>query len=819
MKSLLQDLRYAGRLLLRSPGFTLLAALTLALGIGANAAIFSVANALLLKPLPYGDPARLAVIYSQFPSMGFDHFWVDPVELTEFRERNRSFAHVGGYRTTFVNVASRDEPLRAQGAVATAGLFSTLGVDAELGRYYTAAEDLPNAEKVVVLGDGLWRRAFGADPGILGRRIKVEGIDRTVIGVMPPGFTVGDKRVEVWVPLALDPLKPGNRGNHYLWLVGRLKPGVSFAQARSEMHGLLARWHQEGQQMHTPSLDNHPFVIQPLQDDLVGAVRPKIRVLLGAVGLVLLISCVNVANLLLARAEARQKEIAIRTALGADRRRLLRQFLTESVVLALIGGILGLFLAYVGVKAIVAANLDSLPRVDEIGLDGRSILFTLGISVLTGLLFGLAPALHARAGDFFASLKEGGQRTTAGSGRQRLRRGLVVVEVALAAMLVIGGGLLIRSFWKLLQVNPGFDPRNVLSFEISLPKATYPEVHNVRDFYQTLLTRLHGLPGVESVAAMDGMPPSRDLDANDTEFEGLPKTPDAPPQNVDFWQVVTPEYFQAMRIPKLDGRVFEPRDVHGSQGVVVVNKTLADLFYPGKSPIGRRVRGPGNGPGQDSPWLTIVGVVGDVKQKGLDQKTGTELYFLHSQIEETVGGRGGTMYVVMRTQGDPMRLASDVRRQVRELDASLPVANLQPLSNVVYGAMAQPRFITFVVMVFALVALLLAAIGIYGVLGYMVEQRTQEIGVRMALGAQVREVLGMVLAQGAWLVGIGLVLGVIGALALRKVLSSVLFGVTATDPGIFALVLLVLSMVGFLACYLPARRATRVDPLVALRQE
>ncbi len=814
MKSLLQDLRYAGRLLLRSPGFTLLAAITLALGIGANAAIFSVANAVLLKPLPYPDSGRLATVYSQFPSMGFNHFWVDPVEFTEYHQRNRSFSDLGAYRTFAANVAGRDEPVRVPAAFASAGLLSAVNVPAELGHYYTAAEDLPNVEKVVVISDALWRRGFGADRGIVGRRIRVDGVDRTVIGVMPAGFTIGDKRVDAWIPLALDPLNPGHRGSHYLWLVGRLKPGVSLAQARSEMHGLLARWRQEGQKMHTPSLDQHPFVIQPLQDDLVGSVRPKIEVLMGAVGLVLLISCVNVANLLLARAEARQKEIAIRTALGADRSRLLRQFLTESVLLALLGGALGLALAFAGVKAIVAANADSLPRVEEVGLDARTLLFTLGVSVVTGLLFGLAPALHARAGEFFASLKEGGQRTTAGTGRQRLRRGLVVIEVALAAMLVIGGGLMIRSFWKLLQVNPGFDSRNVLSFEISLPKETYPEAHNVRDFYQTLLARLQGLSGVESVAAMDGMPPVRDLDANDTEFEGLPKGPDAPPQNVDFWQVVTPEYFQTMRIPVLDGGAFEPRDGHGTPGVVVVNRTLANLFYPGKSPIGRRLR-----EDDKHPWLTIVGVVGDVKQKGLDQKTGTELYFLHSQVEETISGRSGTMYGVIRTQDDPMRLASDVRRLVRELDPALPVANLKPLADVIYGSMAQPRFITFMVLVFAVVALALAAIGIYGVLAYMVEQRTQEIGVRMALGAQVREVLAMVLAQGAWLVGIGLVLGVAGALALRRVLASVLFGVTATDPAIFAFVLVVLSIVGLLACYLPARRATLVDPLVALRQE
>ncbi|HEX4959525.1 MAG TPA: ABC transporter permease [Thermoanaerobaculia bacterium] len=815
MKSLLQDLRYAGRLLLRSPGFTLLAAITLALGIGANAAIFSVANAVLLKPLPYRDSGRLAIVYSQFPSMRFDHFWVDPVEFTEYHERNHSFSDLGAYRPTFANVAGRDEPVRVPAAIASAGLLSALAVPPELGHYYTSKEDLPNVEKVVVISDALWRRAFGADPHIVGRRIQVDGQDRTVTGVMPPGFTVGDKRTDAWIPLALDPLKPGNRGNHYLWLVGRLKPGVSLEQARSEMHGLLSRWHQEGQKMHTPSLDQHPFVIQPLQEDLVGAVKPKVEVLMGAVGLVLLISCVNVANLLLARAEARQKEIAVRTALGADRSRLLRQFLTESVLLALLGGALGLALAYAGLKGIIAANLDSLPRVDEIGLDKWTLIFTFGVSVVSGLLFGLAPALHARAGELFASLKEGGQRTTAGTGHQRLRRGLVVAEVALAAMLVIGGGLMIRSFWKLLQVNPGFDPKNVLSCEISLPRATYPDAANVRTFYQNLLTRLHALPGAEAVAAMDGMPPVRDLNANDTDFEGLPKTPEAPPQNVDFWQVVAGDYFQTMRIPVLEGRVFGPQDGHGTPGVVVVNKTLANLFYPGKSPIGRRLRAGGD----KSPWLTIVGVVADVKQQGLDRKTGTELYLVHDQVEEAFGGREGTMYVVIRTAGDPMHLAADVRRQVRELDASLPVAGLQPMSDVVYGSMAQPRFITFMVLVFAIVALALAAIGIYGVLAYTVEQRTQEIGVRMALGAQMGQVLSMVLTQGAWLVGSGLVLGVIGALALRKVLSSVLFGVTATDPAIFAFVLVVLSFVSLLACYLPARRATLVDPLVALRQE
>jgi len=817
MKVLLQDLRYAGRLLLRSPGFTLLAAVTLALGIGANAAIFSVADSVLLKPLPYRDSGRLAIVYSQFPNMGFDRFWVDPMEFTDYSRWNRSFESLGAYVTGAVNIAGRGEPVRADAAFVTAGLFKALGINAEVGRYYSPAEDLPNTEKVVVLSDGLWRRAFGGDRNVVGRRVKVDGVDRTVIGVMPPGFTVGSERIEAWIPLALDPAKPGFRGNHYLFLVGRLEPGVSLAQARSEMTGLLARWRRELPNEHTPSLERHRLIIQPLLDDLVGGVRPKIRLLLGAVGLVLLIACVNVANLLLARAEARQREIAIRTALGAARGRLLRQFLTESVLLAVLGGAFGLLLAFWGVKAIVAANLESLPRVDEIGLDGRSLLFTFVVSLLTGVLFGLAPALHARAGAFFASLKEGGQRATAGAGRQWLRRVLVVLEVAFAATLVIGGGLLIRSFWLLQRVDPGFDPHGILSLQVSLPDASYDKPEQVTGFYQRLLAQVSHLPGVESAAAMSGLPPKRQVDANDMELEGIPRTPDGPIQNADYWQFVTRDYFQTMGIRVVEGHPFEPGDAKGSTPVVLINQAMAKLFWPGASPIGRRIRAPSRD--DSSPWLTIKGVVADVKQGGLDQKTGTEVYFLHDQSQETIGGMPDTLYVVLRTGQDPMSLAGAVRNEVRRLDPALPVAEVRTMEQVVYASVGQPRFVAFLVLIFSLVALTLAAVGTYGVLAYMVELRTQEIGVRMALGAQARQVLQMILAQGAWLVGTGLVLGVAGAIALRRVLASVLFGVAPTDPAIFAGVFLVLALVGLLACYLPARRATRVNPLVAFRQE
>ncbi len=511
---------------------------------------------MLLKPLPYKDSGRLMIVYSQFPSMSFSRFWVDPMEFTDYSRWNRSFESLGAYATGPVNVSGRGEPVRVDAAAVTAGLFQVLGVSAERGRYFNAAEDLPNTEKVVVLSDGLWRRAFAADPGVLNTRVRVDGTDRTVIGVMPPGFTIGDQRIDAWVPLALNPEKPGNRGNHYLYMVGRLKPGVTLAQAREEMTALVGRWKQEAPHKHTPKPQFHPMVVQPLLDDLVGEIRPKIRLLMGAVGLVLLIACVNVANLLLARAEARQKEIAVRTALGAGRGRLIRQLLTESVVLSLLGGALGLLLGYAGVRAIVAANLESIPRAGEIGLDGRSLLFTLAISLFTGLLFGLAPALHARAGAFFATLKEGGQRSTAGSGRQWLRRALVVAEIAFAAMLVIGGGLLIRSFWLLLKVDPGFDPKGVLSLEVALPNATYPDPQQVEGFYQRLLDRAGHLPGVQSAAVLSGLPPNRPVNANDVDFESVPKTENGPDHNVDYWQFVSRDYFKTMKIRLVDGRLF-----------------------------------------------------------------------------------------------------------------------------------------------------------------------------------------------------------------------------------------------------------------------
>jgi predicted permease len=817
MTTLLHDLRYAVRLLVRSPAFALLAAITLALGIGANAAIFSVINAVLLRPLPYGQPERLVFVYSQFPVMNFTRFWSSAPEFLELRHKSRSFEELGAYTTGSVNITG-DQPVRVKAARVSAGLFDVLKVKPALGRTFTAKEDLPNTEPMLVLSHELWRSAFGADRGVIGRQVQVDGVSRTVLGVMRPGFDVGNERVEAWIPLALDPAQPGGRASHYLYMIGRLKPGVGIEQARAELGGLVEHWRDDLPDTHVPSPDGHPLKMAPLLDDLVGNVRPKMWLLMAAVGLVLLIACANVANLLLARAEARQKEIAVRSAMGAARARLLRQFLTESVLLSLIGGLMGMGLAVWGVRVLVATNPNAVPRLREIGVDARVLLFTLAVSILTGVLFGLAPALHARASVLFASLKEGGQRATASAGRRLLRSTLVVAEVFLAATLVLVGGLLIRSFWLLLQVDPGFDPKGVLTFQIALPDATYPDEQKVVSFYERLVDRLQGQPGAESVAAAWGLPPKRDILANDTEFEGVPGPPNGPIHNLDYWQFVTPRYFETMKIPILSGRAFLPTDGPDSPGVVLVNDTAAKLFWPGKDPIGRRLRAPSS-PEEPLPWLTVVGVVKDVKQGGLDAKTGTEAYFLHSQMPKTLGGTSDDMYLLVRTRLDPLSLVSAVRRQVQALDPTLPLADVRTLEQAVFESVAEPRFITGLAVLFAFVALALAAIGTYGVLSYSVEQRTQEIGVRMALGAQARQVLGMVLAQGAALVGIGLVLGVAVALALRRILAGMLFGVAPTDPTVFASVLIVLSAVSLVACYLPARKATQISPMVALRQE
>jgi putative ABC transport system permease protein len=814
MAEFLTDVRYALRSLRKAPGFSIVAILTLALGIGANSAIFSVLNSVVLRPLPYRQPEQLVRIYSQFPTMDFTKFWISPPEFFELKERARSFAAVGGYRTGQVSVGGNDSPLRVTSAQATPDLFTTLGVNAQYGRAFNDAEALPNADPVVTLSYELWQRAFGGDRSLVGKTILVNGRQRTVTGIMPAGFDVADAKVEIWVPAGLDPSNRQNRGSHFLDVVARVRSGVTVQQAQTELRRLVEQWNTVSPASHNPTPTNHPMFLLGLQDDLIGSVKPALMLLLGAVGFVLLIACANVANLLLARAETRQKEIAVRSALGAGRTRLLRQFLTEGVVLALVGGTLGLFVGYVGAKLLIATNPGGIPRAAEIGLDGSVLVFTLAVSLFTGLVFGFAPALHLTHGTVSKSLRDGSGRSTAGGARMQIRRALVVAEVALAVVLAVGSGLMLRSFGQLLNVDPGFKPDHLLSFQIYLPPSTYTDANARVQFFDRLMGQLRSTPGVTSVAAMQGLPPRRLVNANDMEFEGVPRTVDGPAQNADYWQYITEDYLNTMKIPLLQGRNFAATDIAGGP-VVLVNEKLVKTFYPNTNPIGRRLR-PGFG---NPPWFTIVGVVKDVKQGGIEEETGTEVYWFYPQAAQALNNAPQTMNVVVRTAGDPMGPSSAVQAAVRDMDPSIPVANLASMEEVIYGSMARPRFLTLLLSIFAGVALALAAIGTYGVMSYSVAERRQEIGIRMALGAEAGSVLRMVLLQGFTVAAVGLTIGVGGALALTKFMQTMLFNVSTTDPLAFASAPALLALVALAACYIPALRATRVDPARVLKPE
>ena len=627
-------------------------------------------------------------------------------------------------------------------------------------------------------------------------------------------MTFTTREFQVWLPLTLDPASPGNRGGHYLYLVGRLKQGVSIGQARADVETMLQKWATINPGTHVPNTQNHRLRVDALQDDLIGGIKAALWVLQGAVGFVLLIACANLANLLLARAESRQREFAIRSALGAGWWRLLRQFLTEGVVLALIGGALGAAMGVAGLRAVLAANPDSIPRSGEIVLDPAVLAFTVGISILTGLLFGMAPLLHLRERVVITSLKEAGQRTTAGSARARVRNGLVMAEVALAVVLVIGAGLLLKSFWNLLSVDAGFNRNQLVTFGVVLPGSTYQTPQSSVDFFTRLTRELSAQGGVQSVAAMAGLPPVRLVDANDTDFEGYTAPPEGPFENVDYYQTVTVDYLKTMGIPILEGRDFALPDVTGAP-VLLVNETLAKLFYKNQSAIGKRVK-PG---GPQRPWFTIVGVVKDVKQGGVNAKTGSELYFLNEQGPSAMKFARRNMNIVLRTALPVESLAPQIRRIVQAMDPTLPIVKLRSMNDVFDDSVSRPRFLAQLLGVFAGLALLLAAIGTYGILSYSVSERRREIGIHMALGATRRNVLGMVLGQGMRLTVAGLLAGLAAAVGLTRLLQTQLFNVKAADPSTMAAVAAIVAAVALAACYLPASRATRVDPMVVLRDE
>lgn len=816
LENFARDLKHGLRLMQRSPGFAAIAVLTIALGIGATSAIFSVINAVALKPLAYPAAEQMLFMTTAFPRMGFDKFWMSPPEYFELRDHSKSYSAVGAYRATEVNVSEGNRPQRVKALAVTANMFDVMGVPLKLGRAFTAAQDLPNVEPVVILSENLWRNTFASDSAIVGKQVDIQGRKRLVVGVAPAGLDLHDTRADVWLPLGLDPNNTQNRGSHFLYVVSRMKPTVTSAQAQSELRSMVRDWKNYSPSPHVFNDSTHKIQFTPLRDEVIGNVARSLWILQGAVVLVLLIACANVANLLLVRAEGRHKEFAIRTALGAGRATILRQFMAEGLVLTIVGGALGLMLAKWGLTALLAANPESIPRSAEITVDPRVLLFTTMIALLTATVFGLAPLLHLGQKAIASAIKEGGTRSTASMTRHNVRRGLVAGEIMLAVILVIGAGLLLKSFRNLTTVDAGFDASNLTTFGVYLPQATYGDAQQRAQFAANLIRTLEKTQGVQSVAAMTGMPPNRQVNANDTEFENVPNGPTDPNQNVDYYNEASGRYFDTMKIPMVEGRGFNEGDAIGG-AVAVINETTAKRFYPKSSALGRRVRPQGRD--STAPWFTIVGVSKDTKQGGLDQKPGTELYFNYEQEPRFQAGAPNSYNFVLRSKRTTESLAPTIQAAVRAMDPALPVVQLRSMESVFGASVSRQHFLSLLLGIFAAVALALAAIGTYGVLSYLVTERQREIGIRVALGAGAGGIVKLVVRQGMSIAAAGLALGVVGAFALGRVTRSLLFDVSPTDPIIYVTVGMSIIVVALLACLIPAQRAMRVDPLVAIRSD
>jgi len=815
MDSLLQDIRYSVRRLLKSPAFTLIVILTLALGIGANTAIFSAVNAVLLRPLGYGEPDRLVTIQHLHPSLAGLRTPVSAPGFADYQRQARSIEAMAVETGWAANLTGEGEPARLQGARVTGRYFSTLAVPAAVGRTLLPGEDSAGREHVVVLSNGLWQRLFGKSRAVVGRSLSLNGESYEVVGVMPRDFRDAQNRnVELWTPLVFRPdqLADGERTHEFLNLVARLRPGVPLEQAAAELRTLAERLKRQYPDQY-PS--DWSLVTTPLAQRIVGNVRPALLVLLGAVGFVLLIACANVANLLLARAAARAKEIAVRTALGAGRDRLVRQLLTESVLLALTGGVVGLFLAFWGVRAIVALNPTNLPRVDEIGVDGAVMVFTLVVSLATGLLFGLAPAVHALGGDLHGMLKEGGRGAAGDRSGQGLRRTLVVAEMALALTLLTGAGLLIKSFARLQGVDPGFDPDRLLTFNLSLPPARYPSDTAQAAFFDQVLPALAAVPGVQAAGATSVMPFSGGWSTGSFEIEGYQPPPKQPGPWGDI-RIVSPGYFETLRIPLRRGRLLTDQDRPEAPRVAVIDDEFVRRYWPHDDPIGKRLTfGPPAGAADTSSreWVEVVGVVGHTKQEGLDAENRLQLYLPYSQRPMPF------ITLAVRTAGDPERYVNPVRRAVQSVDPDQPLSAVSSMDDLISRSVGQRRLSMMLLSLFSGIALVLASVGIYGLMSYSVAQRSRELGVRIALGAARADVLRLVLRQGMTLALTGIVIGVGVAFGLSRVIESQLFGVRATDPATFGGMAVLLTLTALTANLVPAWRATRVDPAVVLRDE
>jgi len=812
MEILWHDLRFALRTLIKKPGYTFVLILALALGIGANTAIFSVVNAVLFRPLPYKNAERLVWIWSTNPRNDIEFEVASAPDYNDWKTQNQSFEEMGAFVSTRLTLTSNGEPERYDGAYVSDGFFEVLDAQPIIGRTFTPEENKPNSAHVIVLSHGLWQRRFGGDPKIVGDAITINGSPYTVVGIMPAVFKhprpEANRQAEMWIPLQVDYAKAGRRGD-YLGVIARLKPNVAIEQSRAEIKTIAAQLEQQ----YPDSNTGWSTLVVPLHERFVGDVQPVLMVLLGAVFFLLLIACANVANLLLARAAARQKEMAIRTAMGARRGRIVRQLLTESLLLAILGGALGLLLAMWGIEALVALSPGNIPRLNEISLDGRVLAFTFGVSLVTGVLFGLFPAWQASNPNLNETLKEGGRGTTESGRGGRVRRALVVAEVALALVPLIGAGLMVKSFMRLQEVNPGFNPERVLAVEVYLPGTTYKEGAQATAFYKELLTKVQNLPGVEAAGAIDTLPLSGGGNVLAFYVEGHPlqptdKTPDAE------YRVVTPEYFQTMNIPLLRGRYLSEQDGPNVPWAFVINDTLARRYFGDEDPIGKRMN---LGDAKDPEWYTVVGIVQDTRHESLGADPYPQMYTVNTQVSRR------SMVMVARTTGDPGKMIANVRSTVAAMDSTLALNNARTMAQVMAESIARPRFNMLLMALFAVVALLLAAVGIYGVMAYSVTQRTHEIGVRMALGASSADVLKMVVRQGMALTLFGVGIGLAGAFIITRLISSLLSGllfqVGTHDPLTFVGIALLLALVALLACWIPARRATRVDPMVALRYE
>jgi putative ABC transport system permease protein len=813
MNTLFQDIRYGLRMLLKSPSVSIVATIALALGIGANTAIFSVVNAVLLRPLPFPNSDALMTLFEKDQTRGVVHGSYSYPNFFDLRDQNHVFDHVACYHDNDFIMTGRGEPVHLQGGMVSADLFSVLGTTPMLGRTFLPDEDKPTETgRVVILSQRLFASRFNSDAGIINQTITLDSKSYTVIGVMPRGFEfpIQNEPLDLWTTISDDAAGKSpitaQRGAHFLHVIGRLKPGVTTEQAQAEADAIAARLEQQ-----YPDTNTHKGInVESTLKALVGDVRPALLILLGAVACVLLIACANVANLLLARAMTRHKEMAIRSALGASRFRVVRQLLTESVLLSLIGGLLGLGLAVWWSDLLITLGKEDIPRAMQVGLDWRVLTFTLGVSLLTGVVFGSVPALHMSKTELTESLKEG-RGFGGGARRNRIRGVLVVAELAIAVVLLVGAGLLIQSLWRLHHVSPGLNPQNVLTFNVSLPDVRYPSEKQAR-FYNDLTTRIASLPDVQSASAVLPLPLSGDRFSISFQIEGRPVARKDEPSSDMF--VITPNYFRTMGIPILKGRDFEQRDEHKSTPVIIVNQSFAKQYFPGEDPIGKRIH-PGISTWDDekSMMREIVGVVADIRNRALSTEPKPAYYMPQSQVPF------GQLVVVVKAARDPHSLVGSVTREVRALDQELPVFSVKTMEEYIAASVAAPRFNTTLLSIFAAVALVLTIIGLYGVMSYSVAQRTNEIGIRMALGAQARDVLTLIGRQAITLVLIGLAIGLAGALALTRLLATLLFGVTTKDPATFAAIALLLSIVAILACYIPAWRATKVDPLEALRYE